>query len=170
VGVFATYCQICGLPVQQDHYVPMEIGSMFYIWRGDGSNACDPIIPFGPEHAWLRRAVGLRLDERRAEIVVEGLVHDGNIEGGGDDDNVIDGVGDYRAALHSACWHLADRPATFEPLEHLELSAEEEQYRQQLFDFEAFVADGHAWMLVDPESDTPDGLRSRRRILAILEA
>ena len=170
MGVLSTYCQICGLPVQHDHYVPMEIGSMFHIWRGDGDDTCDPIVPFGPEHAWLRRAVGLRLDDRSAEIAVEGIVHDGYIQGFGDDGDVYDGVGDSRAALHSACWHLADRPATWESLEHLELPVEDERYREQLFDFEAFIADGHAWKLVDPESGTPDGLRSRQRVRAILEA
>jgi hypothetical protein len=50
----------------------------------------------------------------------------------------------------------------------LEMPEEQAKYRQQLFDFESFVADGQGWMLVDPESASADGARSRRRILAIL--
>lgn len=37
-------------------------------------------------------------------------------------------------------------------------------------DFEPFVEHGHGWMLVDPESEAPDGMRNRRRILALIEA
>jgi hypothetical protein len=58
MGVLSTYCQICGLPVQQDHYVPAKDGGYFHIWRGDGDDACPPAVDFGPERAWLRDAVG----------------------------------------------------------------------------------------------------------------
>lgn len=172
MGVFSTYCQICGLPVQQDHYVPAQDGDYFHIWRGDGADACAPIVAFGPEHAWLRRAVGLRLDERPAAVVVEGLVHDGYFtdERGNDRPDgecVMDGL-DERAALHAACWELAGRPGSWEALEHLEPPAGEAPYRQQLFEFESFVADGHGWMLVDPAAEGPDGVRSRERIIALL--
>jgi hypothetical protein len=167
MGVLSTYCQICGLPVQHDHYVPAELGSYFHIWRGDGSDETDPIIAFGPEHSWLRHAVGLPVDERPDEAPVTGLVHDGNLTCGDDDFNVWDGFDD-RVAVHDACWQLAGRPQSWQPLERCEPPAEEERYRQQLFDFEAFVEDGHGWMLVDPDADSPDGLRSRRRIVELL--
>jgi len=105
---------------------------------------------------------------------VSGLVHDGTLESpagrlfGAD---LEAGDGDERMALHAACWRLAGEPTSWEPLAHLvDLPKSEDQYRQQLFDFEPFVGDGHGWMLVDPESEAPDGLRNRRRILALIEA
>jgi hypothetical protein len=168
MGVMSTYCQICGLPVQHDHYVPIE--GMFYIWRGDGRDEHGPAVVFGPEHSWLRRAVGVRLEEEQPiDSALEGVVHDGIIEGDEDEDWVMEGVFS-RAALHGACWALAGRPSSFEALEHLEPPEAEEPYRQQLFDFESFVADGHGWMLVDPDDDSPDGRRSRERIVTLLQA
>jgi hypothetical protein len=163
MGVFSTYCQICGLPVQQDHYVPQGGGDYFYIWRGDGDDECDPVVDFGPEHSWLRRGIGLRLDDRSPEVTIEGFVHDGMFEGSGSDDFVMDGLDD-RAALHRVCWDLAGRPDCWEPLSALEPPAAQARYRQQLFDFETFIADGHGWMLVDPDEQSSDGLRSRQRI------
>lgn len=175
MAVFATYCQICGLPVQQDHYVPAEAGGYFHIWRGDGDDACDPAVAFGPEHAWLRDALGLRFDDDSILApTIAGIVHDGDLESprgphfGAD---LLEGEGDERMALHAACWRLAGEPTSWEPLARSrDLPEGEERYRQQLFDFEPFVADGHGWMLVDPESEAADGLRNRRRILALIEA
>lgn len=175
MGVMSTYCQICGLPVQQDHYVPAEGGGYFHIWRGDGADACDPIVAFGPEHTWLRTALGLRYDDSALLMpTLSGLVHDGWIEtpeGGPFASVVYDGAGDDRIALHEACWRLAGQPTSWAPLAHLEDPAkEQDDYRQQLFDFESFVADGHGWMLVDPDADSAEGLRSRQRILGLLGA
>ena len=167
MGVFSTYCQICGLPVQQDHYVSLPNEEYFRIWRGDGHDGCEPVITFGPEHSWLRRAVGLRLYDDEPQVVIEGLVHDGVFEGSGSDDFVMDGLDD-RAALHRACWELAGQPDTWQALSHLEPPAAEAKYRQQLFDFGAFVADGHGWMLVDPAGDSTDGRQSLQRIEALL--
>lgn len=173
MGVLSTYCQICGLPVQQDHYVPAEGGGYFHIWRGDGHDECAPIIDFGPDHAWLRDAVGLRYDESSLLMAtVSGLVHDGDLESpagplfGAD---LMDGEGDERVALHAACWELAGRPSSWEALGHDRgLPVEHEVYRQQLFDFAGFVSDGFGWALVDPGLDGGDGLRSRRRIVGIV--
>ena len=167
MGVFSTYCQICGLPVQQDHYVHIEGENYFHIWRGDGDDECDPAIAFTPEHGWLRQAVGLRLDDANPDVMIEGLVHDGMVEGCGD--FLWDGIDD-RAALHRACWEMAGRPDSWEPLSHLEPPAAEEPYRQQLFAFDTFVADGHGWMLIDPSDDSPGGRRSRQRITELLGA
>nr|BFE60032.1 hypothetical protein GCM10020063_045580 [Dactylosporangium thailandense] len=167
MGVMSTYCQICGLPVQQDHYVPAPGGGSFRIWRGDGDDEGGPAVAFGPEHGWLRDAVGLRLRAGDGDVVIEGAVHDGVFEDSGSDGFVGDGLDD-RAALHRACWDLAGRPDTFEPLADLEWPEAEERYRQQLFEFAGFVADGHGWMLVDPATGSPDALRNRRRIADLL--
>lgn len=167
MGVFSTYCQICGLPVQHDHYVPEEDSPYLLIWRGDGDDEEAPAFMFGPEHAWLRRAVGLRLSVSDAPVVIEGLVHDGVFEGSGSDDFVMDGIDD-RAALHRFCWEVAGEPDSWEPLSYLEPPAEQWLYRQQLFEFVAFAADGFGWMLVDPAVESPDGLRSRERIVGLL--
>src|SRR3954454_13958646 len=72
VGVLSTYCQVCGLPVQHDHYVPQPDSRYLRIWRGDGDDGCEPAFAFGPEHGWLRRAVGLRLAPADADVVIEG--------------------------------------------------------------------------------------------------
>ncbi|GAA2050517.1 hypothetical protein GCM10009839_66280 [Catenulispora yoronensis] len=177
MAVFATYCQVCGLPVQQDHYVPAEDGAYFHIWRGDGEDACDPLVAFGPEHAWLREAIGLRIDEDALLMpTVSGVVHDGDLESPGGrlfNADLFDGEGDERMALHGACWRLADEPTSWDALAQVrelrELPEGENHYRQQLFDFGPFVEDGLGWMLADPESATPEGLRSRGRILELLQ-
>src|ERR1043166_4552349 len=123
MGVFSTHCQICGLPVQQDHYVAREGEGYLRIWRGDGDDGFAPVVDFGAEHAWLRTAVGLRLDDSHPDVVIEGAVHDGTFDGHGD--FVMDGVDD-RAALHRACWDLAGRPDPWEPLSDLAPPAAEE--------------------------------------------
>ncbi len=169
MGVFSTYCQVCGLPVQHDHYVARPDEAYLRIWRGDGDDDCPPAVPFGSEHAWLRRAVGLRLDDHAPDVIIEGFVHDGEFEGSGSDDFVMDGIDD-RAALHHACWDMAGRPDSWEPLAGLAPPSEHSRYRQQLFEFGAFIADGHGWMLVDPAADSPGGIRSRRRIADLLAA
>ncbi|HEV2343488.1 MAG TPA: hypothetical protein VGS97_05290 [Actinocrinis sp.] len=178
MGIMPTYCQICGLPVNFDHYLPQDDGTL-YIWRGDEGEGGDededkarePAIAFGSQHAWLRRAVGLDFGDGPAvEPPMEGEVHSGYLEP--DDEQregqyVMDGAFDV-AAVHRACWVLAGHPDSFKPLEHLQLPEAEEPYRGQLFEFAAFVADGHGWMLVDPDEDSPDGRHSRQRIIALL--
>lgn len=167
MAVIGTYCEICGLPVQLDHYVPRPDGGL-WIWRDDGSDVCDPAIAFGAEHAWLSRAVALRWDETPPVPVIEGTVHDGYLENAfGVGAGVFPGVDD-RGAAHHACWQLAGRPASYQSLSHLQPPAVLEKYQQQLFDFQAFADDGHSWMLADPDAGTPDGSRSRQRIMDLL--
>jgi hypothetical protein len=48
------------------------------------------------------------------------------------------------------------------------MSATRSSSRQQLFEFQEFIDDGHEWMLADPDADTPDGRLSRQRILGLL--
>lgn len=169
MGVVSTYCQICGLPVQHDHYVPDGATGGWLIWRSRTDSDVAPAVALGPEHDWLRRAVGLRLDDSEPQTIVEGDVHDGVLECAGGLTFVWDGLDD-RAALHRYCWEAAGSPGTWQPLAGLELPAAEEPYRRQLFDFAAFVADGHGWMLVDPAGGTDAAHRSRRRITDLLAA
>lgn len=167
MAVIGTYCEICGLPVQLDHYVPAPDGG-WWIWRDDGSADCDPVIAFGADHAWLSRAVALPWDETLPEPVVEGAVHDGCLETtDGDEIGVFPDIDD-RGAAHYTCWQLAGRPNTWQALKDVPPSKNVEKYQQQLFDFQACVDDGQSWMLADPGADTPDGRRSRQRILDLL--
>ena len=110
MGVTGTSCQICNMPVQQDHYIPAN--GMFMIYRGVPIDRdTEPIFPFGPEHEWLKQAVALRVSPGDEPQVLEGEIHDGWLEGPDGEDGVMvwDGV-DERAALHSACWTLAGKP------------------------------------------------------------
>jgi len=173
MGVFATFCQLCGLPVQHNCYVPHE--GMYLIYRGPGSIAPgdpQPGFSFGPEHEWLRQAVGLRFDPSEEPQVLRGEVQDGDLMAPGapeDDEHCFVGEGDEdRMALHERCWELAGRPEFAALSGATELPAWKElfQYQQQLFEFEAFEAAGFAWALVDPA--LPEGAQSLERIQGIL--
>ncbi|MEQ1508412.1 MAG: hypothetical protein ABMB14_39645, partial [Myxococcota bacterium] len=154
MGVLGTNCQICGLPVQHDHYVPTD-GWMLGIWRGPGTTHCASAVAFGPEHDWLLDAVALRLGDRGEPAVVEGRVQDGVIRGldGGSlpDGFVCDGV-DERAAVHRACWRIAGAPASWAALAPRVVAGADDvdlaPYCGQLFELAALVEDGHGWMLV----------------------
>jgi hypothetical protein len=169
--VIPTYCQICGLPLNFDHYVPQEDGTL-YIWRDDDA-WCEPAIAFGAQHAWLRLAVGLSfVDGPSAEPPLHGVVRNGFLEPHDDQlegQYAMEGAFDL-AVVHRACWVLSGRPDSFRPLEHLQLPADQEPYRGQLFDFAAFVAHGHGWMLIDPNGYWPHAARNRERIIALLSA
>ncbi|MBR7834461.1 hypothetical protein KDL01_14395 [Actinospica durhamensis] len=174
MAVIGTYCEICGLPVQLDHYVPMP-GGGFWIWREDDTRSCDPVIEPGPELAWLSHAVALPWDSPEPwggnvlpHPVVEGRVQDGCLESAdGESVGVFPDIDDHGAA-HHACWHLAGRPDSWRSLPDLTPPIALQKYQQQLFEFQALIDDGHAWMLTDPHADTPDGKRSRGRILDLL--
>lgn len=166
MGVMATYCQICGIPVHQDHYVPM--GGMLGIFRGGGDDPVASAIAFGPEHAWLKDAVGLALNDGETPVIIEGEVHDGGFETDDDDGLVMEGIED-RVALHRACWEIAGKPEGWEELEgSITLPEVVERYREQLFEFKRFVADGQGWMLVSPGGKTDDAKKNRVRILRAL--
>jgi hypothetical protein len=170
MGVMGTWCQICGLPVQHDHYVPQD--GMFAIWRGPATTWCASAVAFGPEHDWLLDAVGLRWSRDGDPAVVAGRVEDGVIVGPGGEDLPDGFVGDgldERAALHRVCWELAGQPSSWEELDPPSL-AELQPYHGQLFAFAELVADGRGWMLVDPRWDSAAGRRSRDRVLALLNA
>jgi hypothetical protein len=51
---------------------------------------------------------------------------------------------------------------------HAAVGAILEKYQQQLLGFRALAGDGHGWMLAGPDASTPDGSRSRQRILDLL--
>lgn len=171
MGVHGTFCQLCGLPTQHDHYVPDAGGPGFKIYRGsspNGGHTWDPEerpFPFGPEHAWLKDAVVLPWGEER---VLRGPIEDGAIDDDGESVFVFEG-GDDGLAFHHACWVLQGSPPSTEPAVRSDgahgwsvLTA----YHQQLFDFAGLIADGKTWMLADPTTNE----RSRARIEALLAA
>jgi hypothetical protein len=162
MGVTATYCQLCGLPVQHDHYVPLE-GGMLGIFRGGESDQFTPVVAFGPDHEWLRDAVGLRLDAEQEPPLISGAVHDGEFDDRGPDGFVWDGL-DQRAALHRLCFVAAGKPDRWPMNTKIVPPLNLEPYQQQLFDFAALVKDGLGWALVDPRRPTDEGRRSRERV------
>src|SRR6185295_9114540 len=170
MGVIGTFCQLCGMPVQHDHYVPTRSG-MLKIYRGsspDGGHrweADERPFPFGPQHAWLKDAVVLPWD---SDKILRGAVEDGVIDADGDSCMVWEG-GDEGLAFHQRCWELQGSPKSTEPA----VGASEthpwalvDGYHEQLFEFAELEADGKAWMLNDPATDT----RNRERILAMTNA
>ncbi|MCW8139411.1 MAG: hypothetical protein KIT58_10965 [Planctomycetota bacterium] len=170
MGVIGTFCQVCGLPTQHDHYVPQPDG-MLGIYRGGMPSQFTPVVAFGPEHAWLERALGLALSAARTPAVIRGRCSDGSLEDADGapypDGFVADGI-DERAALHEACWRLAGEPASWDALAPAVRPHGLEAYQQQLFDLEALLADDAGWTLVDPDLDAPEGRRSRARISDLL--
>lgn len=164
MGVNGTWCQLCGLPAQHDHYVPTASG-MLKIYRGSSANgghrweADERPFPFGPEHAWLKDAVVLPWGGER---VLRGAIEDGVLE----DVMVFDG-GEDGLAFHHACWELQGSPGSTGPAVRANGShawALTQAYQEQLFDLQGLADDGKAWMLADPRSDA----RSRARIEGML--
>ena len=171
MGVLGTFCQLCGLPTQHDHYVSDAGGQGFKIYRGsapDGGHIWGPEerpFLFGPEHAWLKDAIVLPWGK---EHVLRGPIEDGAIDDKGDRVFVAEGSDDG-LAFHHACWVLQGSPPqanTAARSEGVHGWALLTAYHQQLFDFAGLKADGKAWMLADPTTDE----RSRARIEALLAA
>lgn len=166
MGVHGTFCQLCGMPTQHDHYVPTASG-MLKIYRGSAGpggghewEAGEKPFQFGPQHAWLKDAVVLPWDEER---VIRGAIEDGELEGV----FVFDG-GDDGLAFHHACWELEGSPASTKPAfrsNGTHAWALVEAYQEQLFDLFMLTADGKGWMLEEPKP----GTRSRERIDAMLK-
>lgn len=176
MAVFATYCSLCALPLQHDHYVHAG-DPMLKIYRGaapDGGHlweAHEHPFPFGPEHAWLKDAVGLRLFGEVPEFI-RGPLQDGALVDvqTGREHFVGEGDEEYRM-LHAACWERSGRPikADAQPRStgrhgYALLAS----YQEQLFEFQELVDEGKSWALVDPSLGNEAGLRSRARIDALL--
>lgn len=156
MGVHATYCQLCGLPTQHDHYVRAPERRMMKIYRGgepDGGHEWEPgdrPFAFTPAHAWLRRAVALSFD---GETTWHGTVCDGAIETEDGDGDYVGSGDDDALVFHEACWVALGRPATdgaARTSSGRHAFALVSPYQEQLFEFAALVADGKGWMLEDP--------------------
>lgn len=164
MGVMGTYCQLCGMPVQHDHYVKTERENYYAIYRQTNHPAGH--FPLGPEHAWLLEAMAIGDGQAH-----QGLCEDGYIRTAqGNRCEVMDGYEEY-SALHKACWEILGKPTDtgavyFFGQRHDQLYRR--QYHRQLFDFEKLVVDQRGWMLVDPNSEA--GQANRERILAIAQA
>lgn len=162
-----TSCQLCGMPVQHDHYVGRGEHGLIGIYRGNGHSTHASVFPFGPEHEWLKRAVAVPAEGD--EPVAAGWVEDGALQDqDGEAHLVMDGYDDY-GAFHEACWRLAGEAQTCESLRALSYQHELtylKSYQGQLFDFEALKRDERDWMLVDPYS--LDGQRNRARIEGLI--
>ncbi len=167
MGVHGTFCQLCALPVNHDHYVPTG-GGMLRIYRG-GKNAglqtwTDGELPFlfGPEHTWLRHAVAI---EHGTNKILRGEVSDGNLTDNASGDTTMPFEGDDDArTFHAYCYE-----ALGSPTESRALSARGTHawsllapYHEQLFELQLLANDGKAWMLADPTTSA----RSRDRIAA----
>lgn len=173
MGVLATFCQLCALPTQHDHYVPTA-GGMLKIYRGlepGGGHTWEagerPFV-FGPQHAWLKDAVALSLLGEAKRF--RGPVEDGGLADTTTGENVFVANGDEEALVfHARCWELmgeprsaGDAPRGPGTFEWSLLSV----YQEQLFEFAELAQDGRGWMLADPATDE----RSRARIASCLEA
>ena len=73
---------LCNLPGQHAHYVPSPSIGMYKIYHGSLEQTWDdndPVVRFGPEHAWLLDAVAITDDG-----IVRGAVEDGGMTIPGD--------------------------------------------------------------------------------------
>ena len=164
MGVHATYCLICGLPVQHDHYVATDRENSWAIYRRD--NKPPGHFPFGSEHEWLTCGVAVSDEEEDPHL---GSCEDGALLGDdGEEYYVGDGHEDY-TALHAYCWNEAGRPFSYNEMFHYRygfLQTFLVKYQEQLFEFQKCVDEGDGWMLVNPS--LPEGARNKERIARIL--
>jgi hypothetical protein len=161
MGVMATFCQLCGLPAQHDHYVraareKLPLPAMLKIYRNPSSHSWAPgerPFEFEAHHAWLADAVALMKDDGR---VLRGRMQDGAIilAEGGKEEWVGDGHDDG-TVYHHVCWEKLGSPGPdrAQPSTYgsYELSFIE-PYQRQLFDFHELCDDGRGWMLEDPRT------------------
>ena len=158
MGVRASYCLVCGLPIQHDHYVATEREDMWEIYRSD--NKPDGHFPFTDAHSWLLRGVAVKEDDGP----YYGSCEDGALLADGEEYYVGDGYEDY-LAMHDTCWKAAGQPRDYNEIYRCKYSYEAtflKKYQEQLFDFAKCVADGAGWVLEDPNH--PEGEENRKRI------
>lgn len=168
MGVIGSHCQLCRLPLHHDHYVPTG-GAMLKIYRTCSPDthryeADEPVVRFGPEHAWLRDAVALPFS---GDELLRGPVEDGILRDVDKGKTSFIWEGDDEAlAFHVWCWELMGAPKTADDAVQgrgLHAFAVVEAYGGQLFEHHEFRRDGFGWMLEDPGMST----RSRERIEAL---
>ncbi|MFO0596660.1 MAG: DUF695 domain-containing protein [Myxococcaceae bacterium] len=173
----ATFCQLCGVPVQHDHYVP-SFGGMLRIYRasreGGGHDwAQEPSqpFPFDDRHAWLLDAVGVRTLGDTG--VVRGAVEDGGLTTeDGEEIYVSDGNEDAMV-FHAWCWEAIGKPERSDDALHgggLLPWAQLEPWREQLFDFAGFLAAGCGAWLEDPARSEASRSRIERHLAAAKSA
>lgn len=178
MGVHATFCQLCGLPVQHDHYVP-SAGGMLRIYRGASEGGGhdwtqEPQQPFAfdaQRHGWLREVVGvLCLGETGA---VRGLVEDGGLAGEDGDELYVGDGNEDAMTFHAYCWERIGQPERSDDAVHgggLLAWAQLEPWREQLFDFFGFAAAGFGEWLEDPSRHEPSRARIERHLEAAKQA
>lgn len=174
MGVIGTFCQLCGLPVQHDHYVPSDRGYL-NIYRGarpggghDWESESRKPFPLGPGQAWLADAVSVA---RFGRGVKRGAVEDGFLHAGPDDADPVmvwSGGDEDALAFHHWCWEAMGTPDTGDACVSavgLLPYSFVARYHGQLFDLRALEADGKGWLAEDPRTSP----RSRARIERLLE-
>lgn len=177
MGVFGSFCQICGMPLQHNCYVrdPND-ARLARIYRGPESQGMDPPPFLDPvAHAWLLHVVALRTSpsEEPQVYTTRAGVQDGDLTL--EDGQTVDvelGDGD-RFGLHDCCWRLAgcvERDVLVHIANGEAWKDIQAKFHAQLFDFERLVEEGCAWMLACPDAQTGDGRRNRVRIETILAA
>jgi hypothetical protein len=169
VGVMGTFCQVCGMPTNYDHYSNESDTGMIEIKRNEDLDDSD--IAFGPEHSWLESCVVLPVYPYLNGKILRGKIEDGRLIAENDDSIFVSEGKDEGFALHEKCWALAGSPKNYEALSHISESVEFRdltQYHDQFFDFNKLIDDGKSWMLSDPDSTSDEGIQNRKRILSIL--
>jgi hypothetical protein len=172
MGVMATYCQLCGLPTNHDHYVPVA-GGRFLIYRGseqggghDWSRAPTQPFAFGPEHAWLAEATWVQ----RGGQVALGTTEDGIFAAR--DQSVREFVGDGAddgLVFHAVCYERLSaaavaptRAAGLLPIARIQV------YQEQLFELLAFAKDGRQGLLRDPRHAVAASAPIRQHLDAVV--
>lgn len=166
MGVMGSYCQLCRLPLQHDHYVPdPDGGGGLAIYRGRDPKGA-PAMRLTRDHEWLADAVALPWVAGRP---LAGAVEDGVLVDATSGTKLLVMAGDEDGlALHRRCWEMLGSPAAAGDAAPLvgrgtHGAAQIEPYLGQLFELADFVAHGAAWMLDDPRAAP----KSRERIDAI---
>ncbi len=174
MGVTGTFCQLCALPVQHDHYVPAN-GGYLNIYRGgtegggrDWSAETHKPFPFDERHRWLEDAVSVN---RFSTGTKRGRVEDGHLRSSPDDDDpafVWNGGDEDGFVFHHWCWEAIGKPERGEdtiraagllPYSFVAI------YHGQLFELRELATDGKGWMTEDPRTSA----RSRERIEGLIE-